>query len=428
MMKYWKDKLCIAVIFILTLFFVLLLKEGKATQKVPSIEDLTKGKVKIGDTIDKNNVDLVKEYLSVGVHEMVKRGMVLRMGSQIPPEQFNPKFFREATERNKGKAIIDENIAVYLKDGSVWPGGVPFPEEKTVLEILANFKYGFAWDDFQAPRATMLMNKDGKHYKTVKAVTRQLRMTGRQINPPIGVIPGFENVIWRRVISTQYPRNIRGLGNFVTRYYDDAKNHDTGFLYLPAFKKVMRFTTTNYQDNIEGADLTWGDIGGLNEPFSNWKFKYIKTGYTLAVEPKSPFPLTDEDGEVSDQVKYDVGRKFPRIGWTIFPMHVVEAECKHKHIYGKKTLYFFAYPYWLCTYGIGLMEGYDNKMELWKGQYKINGPHYLVNGEPYTGNNGSITYDLQAEHMTQSWLNVHLNTPKYQAKDVTLRQLIRLGR
>jgi hypothetical protein len=105
MMKYWKDKLCIAVIFILTLFFVLLLKEGKATQKVPSIEDLTKGKVKIGDTIDKNNVDLVKEYLSVGVHEMVKRGMVLRMGSQIPPEQFNPKFFREATERNKGKAI-----------------------------------------------------------------------------------------------------------------------------------------------------------------------------------------------------------------------------------------------------------------------------------------------------------------------------------
>ena len=135
-------------------------------------------------------------------------------------------------------------------------------------------------------------------------------------------------------------------------------------IHLPAFKKVMRFTTTNYQDNIEGADLTWGDIGGLNEPFSNWKFKYIKTGYNLAVEPKSPFPLTDEDGEVSDQVKYDVGRKFPRIGWTIFPMHVVEAKCRQKHIYAKKTLYFFAYPYWLCTYGIGLMDGYDNKIAL----------------------------------------------------------------
>src|SRR3972149_2616024 len=71
---------------------------GKASP--PTIEDLTGGKVKIGDLIDKNNVDLVKEYITATMYAMVKGGMVLRMGTQLPPDQLNPKAFREATERN----------------------------------------------------------------------------------------------------------------------------------------------------------------------------------------------------------------------------------------------------------------------------------------------------------------------------------------
>src|SRR3989337_3870173 len=77
---------------------------GKAS--LPTIEDLTGGKVKIGDLIDKNNVDLVKEYLTAAMYEYVKRGMVLRMGTQLPPDQLNPKAYREATERNRGKAVM----------------------------------------------------------------------------------------------------------------------------------------------------------------------------------------------------------------------------------------------------------------------------------------------------------------------------------
>ena len=71
-MKYLKNKFYM-IVMIFASFFVLFLQEGKAYDKVPTIEDLTKGKVKIGDLIDKNNVDLVKEYLTVGIYESVKK-------------------------------------------------------------------------------------------------------------------------------------------------------------------------------------------------------------------------------------------------------------------------------------------------------------------------------------------------------------------
>ena len=89
---------------------------GKASP--PTIEDLTDGKVKNDGLIDKNNVELVKEYLTAAMYEYVKRGMVLRMGTQLPPDQLNPKAFKEATERNLGKAVMDKNGVVMIGDRS----------------------------------------------------------------------------------------------------------------------------------------------------------------------------------------------------------------------------------------------------------------------------------------------------------------------
>jgi hypothetical protein len=405
----------------------LFLHECKAADKLPTIEDLTNGKVKIGDFIDKNNVDLVKEYLSLGVYESVKRGMVLRMGNQLPSEQFHPKIFQEATERHKGKAVIDENGTVYLKDGSIWPGGLPLLGAKTGLEIMANVKFGRCWDDMHASRQIRLINKNGKVYKTVKAITLQLAMTSRLINPPLGAFPGRENISEKRLSINHYPRNLRGMGNFIVRYYDDAKTPDTGFIYLPAFKKTMRFSTTNWQDNVAGSDVTWGDAHGLYEPFSDWKFKYIKTSHMLFPEPKSPFQLI-EKYNINEKLKFDVGQKFPRLGWTIYPMQIVEAKCKHKHIYGKKILYTHVYPYWPSVNDLVCFDAFDRKMELWKLYVNPKGYHYILDGEPYVSNHGGLIYDLQVDHFTQALIDIKLNSSKYKSEDIKLDHLIRFGR
>ena len=69
--------------------------EGKAL--APTIEDLTGGKVKIGDLIDKNNMALVKEYLGAGVIECLNQGLVMEMTELAPPEVLVPSYFRDLT-------------------------------------------------------------------------------------------------------------------------------------------------------------------------------------------------------------------------------------------------------------------------------------------------------------------------------------------
>ena len=95
-----------------------------------SLEELSHGKIKVGMVITKDNVDLIKEYLAPGLYQCVKNGMVLRMANNLPPEKLNPRHYLEATERNRGKAVIDDHGVVRLKDGSEWPGGIPFIEPK----------------------------------------------------------------------------------------------------------------------------------------------------------------------------------------------------------------------------------------------------------------------------------------------------------
>jgi len=115
----------------------------------PTIEELTNGKVKIGDQITKDNVDLVKEYLPLGLYECVKNGMVLKMGKNPPPEKINPKTYLEATEKNRGKAVVDDHMVVRYQDGSEWPGGIPFPEPKTAQELMGNYRFGIGYDNYE---------------------------------------------------------------------------------------------------------------------------------------------------------------------------------------------------------------------------------------------------------------------------------------
>ena len=60
-MRKYKQTFVLTVLLASFSLFCVLLGDLCAAEKVPTIEELTQGKVKIGDVIDKNNVDLVKE-------------------------------------------------------------------------------------------------------------------------------------------------------------------------------------------------------------------------------------------------------------------------------------------------------------------------------------------------------------------------------
>ncbi|MDO8784635.1 MAG: DUF1329 domain-containing protein [Syntrophales bacterium] len=403
---------------------------GKAS--IPTIEDLTGGKVKNDGLIDKNNVELVKEYLTAAMYEMVKRGMVLKMGTQLPPDQLNPKAFREATERNRGKAIMDKNGVVYYeKIGTLWPGGMPFPVTKNGLEAMCNHQYGRVWDSYHTtPIVMWYVNSKGEVYKTGGQEHQYVKCSGRIMEPPLGAIPGYENIFIKRISANTYPREVTGLGQFTVRYYDFAKTYDTGYAYLPAFKRTIRVSATTWQDNIAGSDMTYGDGSGFQEPYHNWNLKLTEKKYLLVTEPKSPFPLLDEKGYLSKNVQFDVGKKYPRLGWVIRPVDVVEAIPAFKHVYGKRVVYIPIWPYIYSGTAIAATDLYDRQMKLWKGYFALFGRHEYQNGDPQqpqTPYFASPVYDLQTDHTTHFWSNQKLNVG-FSPGDINLGTLLKMGR
>ena len=395
----------------------------------PSIEKLTQGKVKEGDLITKDNVDLVKEYLALSVYECVKKGMVLRMAKNLPPEKIVPRFYWEATAANQGKAIMDKNGTVRLQDGSPWPGGIPFPNPKTPLEAMANTKFGHPVDNLILSNAhTLYVNTNGNIDKDSVMDIWTIYTTSRTKMPTLGAIPGCENLQWKTVGVFKSPLELKGTGQLNIRHYDEYKEPDEGFAYIPAFKRLLRVSATTYQDNVGGSDYTYGDAGGIREPYAYWDFKSINKKLMLLPEPKSPIPFVTEAGKVNSELKFDHGHSFSQLGWAITPTIVIEATPTINHVYGKKVLYMYDLPYYSGTPDpVTLVDIYDRQMKLWKSY--IGGRDVItVDGLDY-GNSFCelVMYDLQTGHSTVSPRRPIINPPM-KADEVNLTKLLQLGR
>ncbi|MCP4683449.1 MAG: DUF1329 domain-containing protein [Desulfobacterales bacterium] len=377
--------------------------------EAPTIEELTNGKVKQGDTIDKNNVDLIKDWLTPGTIESINQGLVLVMGVNSGADEAVPAEFVALTNKNKGKAVMDTTGAVYYEQiGTPWPGGRPYPEPKNGLETMANIKYGIGVDDFQARGMLRFINKKGKVYKTFGLESTQIWCSGRKYLPPIGTVPEYEGALFRRTSMLTHPIEIKGQGQFSIRYYDDAKKYDTGFTYFPAYKRTLRISSTTWQDNIAGSDLIYGDSQGFNEPYADWEFKLLGTKFILCPEHKAPFPYLDDAGNINPKVVFDNGMRWPRLGWAVFPMHIVEATPTIRHVYGKKIIFVSSNPF---TKGTGLAEMvdiYDRQGKLWKFYCPHNGDWQKDKGfcVPW----GVFMTALQSQHTTSYWFKLQLNT------------------
>jgi hypothetical protein len=372
---------------------------GKA--QLPTIEQLTGGKVKTGDLIDKSNMDLVKEFLTVGQIELLNQGMKMVMDNHKmkPFEGVFPAFV-ELTEKNRGKAVLDEETitAWYEKEGQLWPGGDPYPEPTTANQVMANVKFGVVNDDFHMEGVMELVNKDVKFYNTT-GYWGVFIWTNCRVNPP-HVLEGYEDQMYRSVSCFTTPTEAKGLGGFNIRYYNDTKKYDQGFYYHPAFKKTGRSNATTWMNNAGGTDFTYGDAMALRDPFSDWSFKYLGTKYVL--HPVQGIgSLLDENQKPIKEIVYDYGKKYPRFRHAVLPWHVIEATPKIRHVYGMKMLYVFPYRYARAGDRIPMMDAYDTQMKIWK-QY-LNFPSVYLKDLHCAQDQGSAMWDMQSKHSTTYW-------------------------
>jgi hypothetical protein len=111
--------------------------ENVYPDELRSIEVYTKGRVKPGDVINADNVDLVQDLL-----DPVRYLQIKQMGRKLDVVQsttdmthLSPMDYIQATLRNKGQARLDEKGNCYTLDGKPWIGGNPFPLPNSALEV-----------------------------------------------------------------------------------------------------------------------------------------------------------------------------------------------------------------------------------------------------------------------------------------------------
>jgi len=99
---------------------------GKAyPEELLSINAYTKGKIKTGDTITAENVDVVKDLIDPVAYKQVKEmGRRIKIvASTNDVTRMYPYEYLEATLKNKGKARLDKDGNVVTQDGKPWIGG-----------------------------------------------------------------------------------------------------------------------------------------------------------------------------------------------------------------------------------------------------------------------------------------------------------------
>jgi hypothetical protein len=405
--------------------------EDRMQGKIATIEQLTGGKVKVGDLIDKTNADLVKDLLPAGVYECIQQGKVIRINQNPPPLEVIPKFFVEATEKNSRDVKMDELGTVYHGDGSNWKGGVPFPEPTTGLEAGANIKYGLLLDDMIQDGKLIFVNKEGKVEKSYRNLGYLMKVNGRLHVPPLGSVPGHEKEMRRKIMGFSAPLEMAGVGQLTIRHYDENKYPDAGFAYVPAFKRTIRQCASTWQQNVGGSDMLWCDAEGISDPFAEWNFKLLGKKYMLLGEFKAPHEMLAKDwttsGQFTPEVKFDVGQRFPRLGFAVVPAWVVEITPKGEHPYSKKILYITAYPYWQIYYNANCTDAYDVQGKLWKAILAPSGELQVIDGDTYASSWGVYIHDLQTGHSTLSCLKYKLQSG-LDIDQMTVKTLVEIGR
>lgn len=259
-------------------------KSGDVTKAYPeellSIDAYTKGKVKTGDVITADNVDIVKDLLDPIAYQQVKtmgrRINIVKTTTDV--SKMYPAPYLEATLKNAGKAKMDEAGNVWTTDGQPWIGGNPFPDPQTGIQAMSNITLSWGRHDntFYAipdwdisPEGSVAYQYD---FNWVEQNT-----IGLLNNPDGPYWKGHEDKLRYQSVFFTSPNDVKGTSFVNTWYYDQTKFPDL-FGYLPAFKRERRFPTNQrFEPLVPGVTLFLSDAWAAGDPMLTWgNYKIIE--------------------------------------------------------------------------------------------------------------------------------------------------------
>ena len=254
-----------------------LISEAKdITEALPeellSIESYTKGKIKVGDMLTADNVIHVKDLLDpITYIEVAEQGRQIKIvETTTDATKLYPAEYLEATIKNQGKAKLDENNNVVTQDGQPWIGGNPFPDAQTGLEAYANLT--LSWGRHDSAMYAIRdwdIGPDGSEQYQYDFVWSEQNTVGL-VNSENPYMEGREHLLRYNAIWFTYPNDSRGTSFVNTWYYDQRKFPDL-YGYIPAFKRVRRFPSSQrFEPLVPGITLFLSDGWCAGDPMLTW--------------------------------------------------------------------------------------------------------------------------------------------------------------
>ncbi|MBI4529160.1 MAG: DUF1329 domain-containing protein [Deltaproteobacteria bacterium] len=288
--------------------------------EVLAIEKYTKGRVKPGMVISKDNAELIKDIAPEGLIVELQRGGQIRIApTDLRPEAVNPRYWVEATLKNKGQAVLDKKGQLWHKDGRPWSGGTPFPEPTTGLEAMWNFKFNpRRFDDLRRISEVVSIDSNGAVLRRDGAIYMQIQAVGRLVVEPKPFLPKYKEELHRTLLSLTAPFDVYGLAVATTVYYDAAKLPDTD-LYIPTLRRTRRVPSTQRFESASPYSVYYvSDLDIQNDPVLTWSWKLAGKKPMLAPS------VTNIGARAKGATKQDFifppsDEKFPRSTWELRP-------------------------------------------------------------------------------------------------------------
>jgi hypothetical protein len=316
--------------------------EAAYPEELLSIEKYTKGRVKPGMVISKDNAELVKNLCPEGLYVELTRGREIKIAETTTKlDPFVPEYWTAATLRNKGQAVLDKNGQLWHKDGGPWIGGDPFPEPKTAVEGMWNHIFNFRrYDDVLEPFVEFDVDSRGALVRRSEGFFPIIYTVGRQVVEPKPHIPQYRDELYRVSVVVFKPFDVYGLNVCTVIPYDQTKLPITD-AYIPTLRRVRRLPST--QRFEPGRPYgTWyaSDINQQNDPLLTWSWKLIERRPMLYPAPNN-IGMFAKNATKDDFVFPMTEEKFPRMTWELRPeVVVVEGVPKLEGApYSRKRLY-----------------------------------------------------------------------------------------
>jgi hypothetical protein len=359
--------------------------------------------VSVGDKINDQNIDKVKDLISPGMEWCVKRGWPITIGETKRIEW--PQAYKEATEKYASQVKLSPDGM----DVKNYVAGLPFPnlepnDPQLALKIMWNYSYNFLTTDdvdlrnFDADTGSVADHGPltvERHF--LLDHFRRLFWTGRLYVDPK---PEKPNPNGYRAQQGLYPIlepfDLKGVGALGNRYIESSKQDDS-WLYLPSLRRVRRLSTAQRSDALFGQDTDVDSYYGYAGHISWMEWKYLGEKEVIGSFHGQNYP-----------VKWD-----PKVDWAFDDVwekrkvYVVEGVSKLPQYAYSKRVIFIDKEAWIIPF----TDIYDRSGELWKiwiNNFSFRKSVPGNNAIQYPDEMGFIPsivmVDMQLEHATKASL------------------------